>query len=107
MFYNDIAMGAISYDSKYIDMICEHRKDGTIVPIKFRVTDDDGLLQEYKVRSYRDLSHKGSFEMPNGVIATSNIFPFECKIDCFGREKILILYYNCNEHVWTLASVNR
>ena len=104
MFYHLIMRDA--YSNTTIDMICEHKKDGTMIPIKFRMTDDDGLLQEYKVRSYRDLSHKGPFEMPNGVIATSCMFPFECKIDFFGRQKTLLLYYNCYEHVWTLSSGN-
>ena len=105
MFYYVVTMR--NYDNKKIDMICEHKKDGTMIPIKFRITDDDGLLHEYKIRSYRDLSHKGTFKMPNGVVATSTIFPFECKIDCFGREKMLLLYYNSNENVWTLSTGNR
>ena len=96
-----------NYDNKKIDMICEHKKDGTMIPIKFRVIDDDGLLHEYRIRAYRDLSYKGPYEMPNGIIATSTIFPFECKIDCFGREKVLLLYYNCDQHVWTLSSKGR
>ena len=28
-----------------IDMICQHKSDGTIIPIKFRMVDDDGLYQ--------------------------------------------------------------
>ncbi len=88
-------------------MICRHNADGTIMPIRFRLADDDGLMQEYKVKSYRNLSHKGAFEMPNGIIATSTIFPFECKIDCFGTEKRVFLYYSSLDHVWTIAAGHR
>jgi hypothetical protein len=95
------AMG--DFKNRTIDMICRHNKDGTMMPIRFRMTDDDGLIHEYRVKTYKDLSHKGTFEMPNGVTATSTIFPFTCKIDCFGTEKELLLYYNSSDHVWTMA----
>lgn len=95
------------FSNRTIDMICQHRSDGTIIPIRFRLADDDGLMQEYKVKSYKDLSHKGAFEMPNGVIATSRVFPFICKIDCFGIEKELLLYYNSYDHVWTISNGHR
>ena len=36
-----------------IDMICQHKADVTIIPIKFRMVDDDGLFQEYKIKAYR------------------------------------------------------
>lgn len=88
-------------------MICQHKADGAMIPIKFRMADDDGLMQEYKVKSYRDLSHKGPFEMPNGIIATATMFPFECKIDCFGKEKTVFLYYSSFDHVWTIATNKR
>ncbi len=95
------------FKNRTIDMLCFIRSDGTMVPVRFRMADDDGLMQEYKVKSYKDLSDRGSFEMPNGVVATSSIFPFTCKIDCFGCEKELMLYYNCFDHVWTIAAGQR
>ena len=32
---------------KPIDTICQHSKDGEIIPLKIRLTDEDGECQEY------------------------------------------------------------
>ena len=96
-------MGAESFRNKAVDVICQINKDGTMVPMKVRLVDEDGLIQTYMIKAYRDLSHKGNFQMPNGVIATSTIFPFECKITNFGREHTILLYYHANLHVWQFA----
>ena len=66
--------------------------------------DDDGMMQEYKVRSYKDLKYKGElFEMPDvGRVHSSGIYPFDVKIESFGREQTLRLFYNSYEHTWKL-----
>ena len=94
-------------DDRTVDVICQHSRDGTIIPIKVRLTDEDGQVQTYKIRSYKDLSHKGKFTMPNGVIATSGVFPFECRILCFGKEQIITLVYFAYDHVWKIAPRGR
>lgn len=98
-------MGTLSHENRNIDMICQHKADGTIIPIKIRMTDDDGAYQEYRIRAYKDLSYKGSvFEMPDvGRVHSSGIYPFECKIECFGNERTIRLFYNSYEHTWKLS----
>ncbi len=87
---------------KNIDMICQHNSDGSIIPIKIRMEDDDGMMQEYKVRAYKDLQYKGN--TPDvGHMHTYGIFPFDVKIESFGRERTLSLFYNSYEHTWTLS----
>ena len=92
--------------NKNIDMICQHKADGTIIPMKIRMLDDDGAYQEYKIRAYKDLSYKGKFfEMPDvGMVHSSGIYPFECKIESFGRERVLRLFYNSYDHTWKLST---
>ena len=100
----------MSTDSnKNIDMICQHNADGTIIPMKIRMLDDDGAYQEYKIRAYKDLTYKGNvFEMPDvGNVHTSGIYPFECKIESFGREHMIKLFYNSYEHTWKLVPGRR
>ena len=41
------------------DVICLHTKDGNVVPLRIRVADEDGLLQAYSIKEYRDVSHQG------------------------------------------------
>ena len=106
MFYDSLIMDALTETNKNIDMICKHMADGTIIPIKIRMLDEDGAYQEYKIRAYKDLSYKGSlFDMPDvGRIHTTGIYPFECKIESFGHELTLKLFYNSYEHTWKLSS---
>ena len=98
-------MDALTETNKNIDMICKHMADGTIIPIKIRMLDEDGAYQEYKIRAYKDLSYKGNtFEMPDvGRIHSSGIYPFECKIESFGHERTIKLFYNSYEHTWKLS----
>ena len=87
---------------KPIDVICQINKDGSMFPIKVRLVDEDGMYQTYAIKSYRSLSGPDKYKLPNGVIATSTIFPFECKISCFGREQVIRLTYLCDQHLWHL-----
>ena len=109
LFYTVFTMGAVSDVNKNIEMICQHKTDGTIIPIKIRMLDDDGAYQEYKIRAYKDMRYKGdTFELPDaGRIHTSLIYPFECKIECFGRERTIKLFYNSYERTWKLISNQR
>ena len=85
-----------------IDVICQINKDGTLFPIKVRLTDEDGMYQTYAIRSYRRLSAGKNYQMPNGILATATIFPFECKINCFGKERTLRLSYHSDLHLWRM-----
>ncbi len=98
-------MGKVTDTNKNIDMICQHRADGTIVPIRMRMIDDDGAYQEYKIQAYKDLTYKGNvFEMPDaGKFQSAGIYPFECKIECFGNELTIKVIYNSYEHTWKLT----
>ncbi len=91
--------------NKNIDMICQHSADGTIIPLKIRMEDEDGAYQEYKVKAYKDLRYKGTlFDMPDvSRIHTSGIYPFDVKIESFGHERTLKIFYNSYEHTWKLS----
>ncbi len=100
MFY---CYGMSDFQNKAIDVICQHSRDGTMIPLKLRIQDEEGEFQPYAVKSYRDFSHKGNFTMPNGIIATSTLFPFECKINVFGTVMVVSIYYNSTENIWRLS----
>lgn len=82
------------------DVICQHGRDGTIVPLKIRIVDDDGEYQTYQIRAYKVLAGNGKYTMPNGVSAINNIWKFECKIVVFNSEKIIQLLYNASDNYW-------
>ena len=102
-------MGAVVCENRNIDMICQICADGTIIPMKMRVVDDDGAHQEFKIKSYKNLTYKGNvFNLPDvGPVCTTGICPFECKIDVFGVEKTINLFYNVNYHIWVLSPQTR
>ena len=91
------------FQNKAIDVICQHSSDGTMIPLRLRIQDEEGEFHAYTVKGYKDLSHKGNYTMPNGVIATSALFPFECRINVFGALKVVSIYYNSTDNVWRLS----
>lgn len=87
-----------------IDVICQHTAEGDVIPIKIRVRDEEGEYQNYKIIGYKNLSHGNKeYQLANGVMATSTIIPYECKISTFGRELIIMLNYNSSSNIWTLS----
>ena len=68
--------------------------------------DDEGMMQEYKVRAYKYLRYKGTlFDLPDvRRIHTSGIYPFDIKIESYGYERTLKIFYNSYVCIWKLAS---
>jgi len=71
-----------------IDFICQHTMDGDIIPLRIRLRDEDGELQEYSVRGYRDVSEY-------------KITSFECKIVVRDTAKIVRIY-SSDGRTWLL-----
>ena len=76
--------------------------DGTIIPLKIRITDEDGEYQVYNIKSYKDVSNRTAYTMPNGasVAPANHLWKFECKICAFNTLKRIQLFYNANENSW-------
>ena len=86
-----------------VDVICQHTRDGVMYPIKIRVADEDGEYQTYMIKSFRDLSHQGTREMPDGVFVTNRTMVYECDIIVFGKQRMIRLYYEPNGTVWKMT----
>lgn len=97
--------GAIRENYILADVICQHKRDGKIIPLKIRLVDEDGEFQTYQIRAYKELSSDGSYMMPNGVMATNHIWLFECKIVVFNTEKRIKLFYNAYDSKWKVTYV--
>lgn len=83
------------------DVICQHNRDGTIIPLKVRIRDDDGESQTYSIKSYKELSTNGDFKLPNGVcLSGRHLWAFECKIQVFDFLKRIRLFYNALDGCW-------
>ena len=88
------------------DVICMHSKDGKIVPLRIRIVDEDGLQQAYNIKEFRELSHQGARTMPDGICVTNNTLIFECKINVFGKDKLIRLYNNPPALVWKVTHLS-
>ncbi|WP_092873714.1 hypothetical protein [Acetitomaculum ruminis] len=86
-----------------VDVICQHSKDGSLIPMRVRVKDTEGEYQIYNIKEYKDLSHQGTKLMPDGVFVTNNTFVYECKIIVFGVKKLIRLYYELNNTIWHMT----
>ena len=78
-------MGVIQEKYTLADVICQHKTDGSIIPLKIRITDEDGEYQVYNIKSYKDVSNRTAYTMPNGtsVAPANHLWKFECKISVF------------------------
>lgn len=85
---------------KAADVICMITKEGKTIPLKFRVTDEDGEVQTYSVKSYRMISHTKEIILPNEVTIDRIIWNYECKINVWGKERIVSLCHHTHENVW-------
>ena len=88
---------------KPVDVICQHSTDGTIVPLRIRLTDEDGMKQTYTIKGYRDLSHQGTRMMPDGVYVSNNTLIYECRIVVFDRFRVIRLYYEPGKTIWKMT----
>lgn len=86
-------------NSDAIDVICQHCKDGSIIPMKIRVQDDEQVNNVYMIKSYTELS-SDKVMLPNESIVTTNILRFDCKIEVFGMVKSIRLHYNKSQVKW-------
>ncbi len=87
-------------EDQAIDVVCQHLRDGTMIPLKLRVLDEDEQYQTYAVRAYRTIPGDG-YEM-DGVRSGSHIWMYECKILVFGHERRVHLWFDAYENRWHL-----
>ena len=95
-------MGGILYQENKLDVICQHTREQKIIPMKIRLQDEDGVFQEYIIKSYKDITHHGEASRAGEILAKGFIWNFECKILVFGQLKAIRLQYNCHENLWKL-----
>ena len=86
-----------------VDVICQHSKDGTIIPLRVKIKGEDGEYQAYTIDEYHDHSREGTRELPGGVYVTNETFVFECSIVSFGRKRIIWLVYEPTRVIWKLV----
>lgn len=90
-------------EDERIDVICQFTRDASIIPIKIRFKDMDGVYQEYVIKAYKELPHPDHVTLPNSVYVKSHIRPFKLRIESFGKYVDLNVYYNSKESLWKIS----
>lgn len=85
-----------------IDVICQHSKDGTIIPLRIRLLDEDGEYQTFTVKGYREVFHQGVNDIPGKAYVNDKVRVFDCNITVFGRSKTITLYYEPSQTIWKI-----
>ncbi|MCR5784118.1 MAG: hypothetical protein K6G40_00555 [Eubacterium sp.] len=92
--------GFVHYQ-KSLDVICQHKKDGNIVPLKIRLQDEDGEYQSFVVKAYRCTNLSKTID-PRRVPTVM----FECKIQAFGHERIIGISYSFTDGLWKVLGID-
>ena len=72
-----------------IDFICQHTMDGAVIPLRIRLKDEEGELQEFTVKGYRETTQYG-------------ITSFECQI--IVRDEIRVVSVRSSDmKVWNIS----
>jgi len=87
-----------------VDVICEHKSDGSIIPLKFRFMNEDGEYDTFTVKGYRESKRKSTYTTADGIYATDSTTIFECMITVLGMKRVVKLYYDPRTNTtWRLA----
>ena len=88
---------------KDVDVICSFMHGGSIIPLRVRITDEDGQRQAFTIKEYRDLSGLGARTMPDGVYVSDTTLVYECKICVFDKLRLIRLYYTPSRMAWKIT----
>lgn len=87
------------------DLICQFNMDGTILPIKVRIKDEDGEYQSFQIKSYRNMTFSGNVATRDTEKQHVDNWSFECKILAFNQEKLILLHYSRIENCWLVRFI--
>ncbi|MCR5639893.1 MAG: hypothetical protein K6G04_00920 [Lachnospiraceae bacterium] len=88
-------MAGYVHAQKSLDVICQHKQNGDIIPLKIRLQDEDGEYQAYTVKAYRCTNLNKTINPQRQSVVT-----FECKITAFGREHVIGISYSFADGLW-------
>ena len=87
-----------------IDVICEMKSDGVIVPLRLRFPDEDGEFHVYTIKGFKRLNNDTLFHLPDSGYQHSNFVVFVCRIIVFAKPTEVLLYYDRNLSHWWMCT---
>ena len=86
-----------------VDVIAEFKSDGTIIPMRFRIMNEDGEYEAFTIKGYKQMPSKGTYTTEDGLYICNDDLVFKCKINILNMEKIVRLYFHSRKNSWTLG----
>ncbi|WP_026659242.1 hypothetical protein [Butyrivibrio sp. AC2005] len=78
-----------------VDVICEHKSDGSVIPMRLRFQNEDGEYETYNIKGYRQVVHPESQTTNDGIfVVAASTLHFECMILAVGMKRMIRLYYD-------------
>ncbi len=94
--YNPIMSKRIDH----LDVICQISHDGTVIPLRIRTMDDEGELQTYNIKEYRQINHDSQIVKDDGISITHHTLVFDCRIQVFDQLRPVRLYFKTEGATW-------
>lgn len=85
-------MAAIKEEVKYAEVVSKCTVKGELIPLKITVQDEDGEYQSFVIKGYKPVHCNVAHRC------------FDCKIETFGVEQIIRLFYNSTDYRWRIIS---
>ncbi len=86
-----------------VDVICEHKSDGSVIPMRFLLMNEDENYEAYTIKGYRQLYHKETYTTPDGVYVCCKDLVFECRVLILDMYKTIRLYFDKGKVTWKIA----
>ena len=77
-----------------VDVICQHKSNGNIIPLRLRFKNDDGEYETFTIKGFREAEKKGTHTTEDGIYVGDYTYIFECLIICMNMKRIVRLYYD-------------
>ena len=86
-----------------VDVICEHKSDGSVIPMRFRIVGESGEYEAYTIRGYRQVYKGKAFTTPDGITICNTTKVFECRVIILDAYRTVRLYFNKDDCSWKMA----
>lgn len=98
-----IGSGIMSRVIENVDVICEHKSEGKVIPMRFRIMNEDGVYEAYTIKGYREIFKKGCYTTPDGITVSSRDKVYECRVLILDIYRTVTLYLNTTNMKWRIA----
>ena len=90
-------------NDKIVDVIALFKRDGSIIPMRLQLVDEDGMEQAFTIKGYyvsNDYYH--NWKKNEDKINLDTVIQYTCKIEVLGIIKSINLLYFTKSGFWKL-----